>query len=114
MVVNNSELLAFEGAQGFGAGATGGRGGEVVKFTNLNDSGVGSLRWALEDLDGPRIVVFEVGGQIDLKSQIEINGDVTVAGQTAPGALAATQRQMIQLDVNPKIWAAFTYTGIYE
>lgn len=83
-------MLAFEGAQGFGAQTKGGRGGEVVKVTNLDDSGVGSLRWALEDLDQKRIVVFEVGGQIDLKDQIQINGDVTVAGQTAPGGITVT------------------------
>ncbi len=100
MVVQNSELLAFEGAQGFGAGATGGRGGEVVKVTNLNDSGEGSLRWALEDLDGPRIVVFEVGGQIDLESQIQINGDVTVAGQTAPGGITVTGGRLRVVESN--------------
>jgi hypothetical protein len=78
-------LPAFEGAEGFGAGAVGGRGGWIVKVTNLNDSGVGSLRWALQDLDMPRIVVFEVGGLITLTDNISVNGRVTVAGQTAPG-----------------------------
>ena len=86
----NERLLAFEGAQGFGAYTTGGRGGDVVKVTNLNDSGKGSLRWALEDLDMPRTVVFEVSGQISLNDQINVNGDVTVAGQTSPGAVSYT------------------------
>lgn len=90
MAVKNNKLLAFEGAQGFGAYTQGGRGGEIVKVTNLNESGKGSLRWALEDLDHPRIVVFEVGGTITLRDQIMINGDVTVAGQTAPGGITVT------------------------
>ena len=80
-----SKAKAFEGAEGFGAVTDGGRGGEIVKVTNLNDSGKGSLRWALEDLDMPRIVVFEVGGRINLRDEIKVKGDVTVAGQTAPG-----------------------------
>lgn len=79
------EIASFEGAEGFGATTAGGRGGWIVKVTTLEDSGVGSLRWALEGLSGPRIVVFDVGGVINLKSEIKVNGDVTVAGQTAPG-----------------------------
>lgn len=75
---------AFDGAVGFGAVTQGGRGGDIVKVTNLDDSGEGSLRWALEELDGPRIVVFDVAGTIALSDQIKINGQVTVAGQTAP------------------------------
>ena len=98
---SSGPLLAFEGAQGFGAETAGGRGGEIVKVTNLNDSGVGSLRWALEDLSGPRIVVFEVGGVIDLSDQIEINGQVTVAGQTAPGGITITgaRLRVVESDV---------------
>lgn len=89
-VVKRDDNPAFEGAEGFGAVTKGGSGGIVVKVTNLNDSGKGSLRWALEELDFPRIVVFEVGGLIRLKDQIEVNGDVTVAGQTAPGGVTLT------------------------
>ena len=95
---NANDLLAFPGAQGFGRHADGGRGGEIVKVTTLEDSGRGSLRWALEDLDGPRIVVFEVGGTIALRDQIQINGDVTVAGQTAPGGITITGGRLRVVD----------------
>lgn len=80
--------LAFPTAEGYGRFAIGGRGGEIVEVTNLNDSGEGSLRWALEELTGPRVVVFRVGGVIELKSKIIIkpgHDNVYVAGQTAPG-----------------------------
>ncbi|MBW8858642.1 MAG: hypothetical protein JF570_02625, partial [Caulobacter sp.] len=58
-----SDMTAFPGAEGFGQFSKGGRGGRVIKVTNLNDAGPGSLRAAVE-ADGPRIVVFDVGGVI--------------------------------------------------
>ena len=70
---------------GFGADNPGGRGGRVIKVTNLNAEGAGSLRAALE-ADGPRIIVFEVGGIIDWK-KLELtvtHGRLTIAGETAP------------------------------
>ena len=78
-------LSAFPGAAGFGSDTPGGRGGEVLFVTNLNDSGPGSLRAACES-GGPRIVIFRVGGTIELTSDISITRPfLTIAGQTAPG-----------------------------
>lgn len=78
-------IPAFPGAEGFGAYTPGGRGGRVIEVTNLDDNGPGSLRSAIE-AEGPRIVVFRIGGTIELQSQLVIeNPFITIAGQTAPG-----------------------------
>jgi len=92
MAASSGEPLPIiPGAHGFGMETVAGSGRHlpvprtrVIKVTNLNDSGPGSLREALA-AKGPRVVVFEVSGYITLKSGMGIsNPYITVAGQTAP------------------------------
>src|SRR4029077_2846871 len=81
-----AQELAFPGAVGWAATTTtGGRGGKIIRVTNLEADGPGSFKAAIEE-KGPRIVVFEVGGAIDMKRK-ELNirePNLTIAGQTAP------------------------------
>ena len=77
-------LPAFPGAEGFGSLTPGGRGGRVIKVTNLNPGGPGSLQEACS-AEGPRIVVFDTSGVIPGDITIEHNR-ITIMGQTAPGA----------------------------
>jgi pectate lyase len=85
VAVGCPELRAFPGAEGFGAFTPGGRGGQVIEVTNLEQSGPGSLQDALDTI-GRRIIVFRVGGTIETNKPIRIREPyVTIAGQTAPG-----------------------------
>jgi hypothetical protein len=114
--------LAFPWAEGYGRLARGGRGGVVVHVTNLNDSGAGSLRDAIETDRGPRIVVFDVAGIIKLASRLSISQNyITVAGQTAPGKgivvraapFGATgNHDLIIQDVRVRLGGGATFDGM--
>lgn len=85
-----TSVLAFPGADGGGRYTTGGRGTSIHVIYSLEDNQEdpepGTLRYALEKASGPRVIVFNVGGRIDLEFPITVKrGQVTILGQTAPG-----------------------------
>ncbi|WP_261511883.1 pectate lyase family protein [Chryseobacterium paludis] len=86
ILVDAQNVLSFPGAEGFGQYTTGGRGGKVYFVTKTTDDGSdGTLRYALNQ-KGPKYIVFKTGGTIYLQSPLRIKeGNVTIAGQTAPG-----------------------------
>lgn len=96
-------VKAFPEAEGFGAYAKGGRGGKVLFVTNLNDSGPGSFREAVES-EGPRTILFRVSGTIELESSLKIrNPYVTIAGQSAPGQGICLKNQTFSVSTHDVI-----------
>jgi hypothetical protein len=121
--IDADRTLSFTGAEGFGRYTRGGRGGIVLHVNDLSDSssgqlfdtkgnmvsafdvaayGEGTLRWAIESVNGPRYIVFDVGGVTNLTSgQIKIASPyITIAGQTAPGEGITTRLAKIQAATN--------------
>ena len=94
-----AQAPAFPGAEGHGRYVTGGRGGKVIHVTNLNDSGTGSLRAAVSG-SAKKIIVFDVGGVIALKSNLSIGANTTIAGQTAPTPGITLRYYTVRPDAN--------------
>ena len=90
-------IPAFPGATGWGGDATGGRGGQVVHVTSLNSYGTGTLQAALA-VSGAKIIVFDVGGVIDLQNSVlTLPSNTTIAGQTAPGGITLKNGSLYSL-----------------
>lgn len=113
--------LAFPDAEGYGRFARGGRGGKVVAVTNLNDSGPGSFREAVTNDIGPRTIVFNTSGIIQLQSRLVLSQPyVTVAGQTAPGKgicirsapFGVTGNDAVVQNLRIRVGAGPTYDGM--
>ncbi|MGQ2934335.1 MAG: pectate lyase family protein [Sphingopyxis sp.] len=106
--------LAFPGAVGPAAETPGGRGGQILRVTTLAPDGPGSLKAAIET-PGPRIIVFEVGGVIDMgRTTIEIKHPfLTIAGQTAPGPGITLIRTGIDVKTHDVVMRHLrVYTGV--
>lgn len=90
------QQLAFKGAEGAGRFSAGGRGGKVIRVTNLDDDGPGSLRAAVVT-KGPRIILFNVAGTIRLKSDLVIREPrITISGENAPaGGIAIADHGLV-------------------
>lgn len=98
-----ADIPAFPGAQGGGMYSFGGRGGAIFVVTNLNDEGPGSFREACESA-GPRIVLFNVAGIIQLHDRIRIRAPyLTIAGNTAPGDGICIAGNTVELETHDVI-----------
>src|SRR3546814_5161027 len=92
----------------------GGRGGKILRVTTLAPDGPGSLKAAIET-PGARIIVFEVGGVIDMgRKTIEITHPyLTIAGQTAPGPGITLIRTGIDVKTHDVVMRHLrVYTGV--
>src|SRR4051812_3009311 len=95
-----AKIPAFPGAWGGGMYSFGGRGGKVFVVTSLEDAGPGTLREACNAV-GPRVVVFNVAGTINLKNRIRIRAPyITIAGQTAPGDGVCVRGATVAVDTH--------------
>ncbi len=95
-----AKIAAFPGAQGGGKYSFGGRGGQIIVVTNLHDDGPGSFRAACETA-GPRTILFNVAGIIQLKDRIRLRAPyVTIAGNTAPGDGVCIAGNTVELETH--------------
>ena len=89
--------LAFPGAEGFGRFARGGRGGDVYHVVNLADDGPGSMREGIRSATGPRTIVFDVSGTIELKSRLAVDKSfLTIAGQSRRATAFASRIRLFK------------------
>jgi hypothetical protein len=107
----DTNQLAFPGAEGFGAFTPGGRGGRTIYVTNLDDSGPGSLREAV-NAPGPRTINFRVGGVIRLKSTLSIQEPfVTIDGQNAPGEGIMLRDHGVEVGISTLCFLGMKYSA---
>ena len=104
VILHADRIKAFPGAEGWAANTSGGRGGKIIRVTNLKARGPGSFAAAVQ-MKGRRIIVFEVGGVIDLqKNSVTITEPfLTIAGQTAPSPGVTFIRGGINIDTHDVI-----------